>query len=204
MSADPVIPLSALEHHVYCPRQCALIHVDGVWAANEHTVSGERFHRRVDTALSRQERGRQVLRGIPLYSERLGLTGRADAVEVTEDGDLRPVEYKSGTPHGRAADVQVCAQGLCLEEMTGRTVQSGFVWYGGVRRRRQVSLDDQLRTLTVQAIEAVRQALVSGQLPGAVNDERCGHCQLEPMCMPRVVASGAAERYLREQVLACD
>ena len=109
-----VIPISAIEHFVYCPRQCALIHCDGVWADNAHTVRGSRAHRRVNSGKARRERGKLVLRAIPLWSEELGLTGRADAVEL--DGDVvRPVEYKSGVPHGTAADLQVCAQAMCLE-----------------------------------------------------------------------------------------
>ncbi|MXW23318.1 MAG: Dna2/Cas4 domain-containing protein, partial [Chloroflexi bacterium] len=95
MTPDPVIQISAIEHFVYCPRQCALIHCDGVWSDNAHTVRGARAHRRVDSGEHRQERGRQVLRAIPLWSEELGLSGRADAVEV-EDDAVRPVEYKAG------------------------------------------------------------------------------------------------------------
>ena len=107
----PVIAISAIEHFAYCPRQCALIHCDGVWADNSHTVQGSRAHRRVDSGQHRRERGRLVLRAIPLWSESLGLSGRADAVEI-ESGSVRPVEYKSGVPHGSAADLQLCAQAL--------------------------------------------------------------------------------------------
>lgn len=119
MTTEPVIALSALEHHVYCPRQCALIHVDGLWIDSEHTVRGDLGHRRADSGEHKQERGRLVLRAVPLWSEQLGLTGRADVVELHSDGSLVPVEYKIGRRHGDAAHVQLCAQALCLEEMTG-------------------------------------------------------------------------------------
>ena len=92
-----IVPISAIEHFVYCPRQCALIHCDGVWSDNAHTVRGLRAHRRVDGGQHRHERGRKVLRGIPLWSEALGLSGRADVVEIAI-GAVRPVEYKSGRP----------------------------------------------------------------------------------------------------------
>ena len=119
-----VIPISAIEHFVYCPRQCALVHCDGIWADNAHTVRGSRSHRRVDSGKARRERGKLVLRAIPLWPEELGLTGRADAVEL--DGDVvRPVEYKSGVPHGTAADLQVCAQAMCLEEMLAVEIPRG-------------------------------------------------------------------------------
>ena len=96
MAVEPIVLLSALEHHMYCPRQCALIHVDGVWQENPHTVKGSFGHKRVDTDPPRVERGVKMLRGIPLWSEELGLSGRADAVEVHPDGTMVPVEYKIG------------------------------------------------------------------------------------------------------------
>ena len=131
MSAELVVPISAIEHFVYCPRQCALIHCDGVWNDNAHTVRGTRAHRRVDSGQHRRERGRQVLRAIPLWSEALGLSGRADAVEM-ERGAVRPVEYKSGVRHGAAADLQLCAQAMCLEEMLDVAIPHG---HGGTGDR---------------------------------------------------------------------
>lgn len=205
MTPEPVVLLSALEHHLYCPRQCALIHVDGFWAENAHTVVGTRAHRRVDSGVDRRERGRHVLRGIPLFSEQYGLSGRADAVELYDDGSVVPVEYKAGVRHGRAAEVQLCAQALCLEEMTGRPVPFGFVWYGTPRRRLRVDCRHELRSTTVAVVEEVRATLVSGVLPPAVADERCRECQLEPVCLPGVVADPVAvRRYLEREVLACD
>lgn len=199
-----VIPISALEHHVYCPRQAAIIHVDGVWFDNAHTVRGRRGHKRVDTAPSRVERGRRVLRGIPLWSERLGLTGRADVVEVLPDGSVEPVEYKHGTRHGRAAEVQLCAQGLCLEEMLGIEIRFGFVWYAGHRRREQVALDEDLRQLTLTTILEIRSAFDSDGLPQPVNDQRCEECQLEHYCKPALVADpGEVTLYVSEEVLRC-
>lgn len=204
MTAEPVVLLSALEHHLYCPRQSALIHVDGLWAENAYTVAGTRAHRRVDNAPGRVERGRLVLRGISLYSERYGLSGRADAVELHEDGSFVPVEYKAGVRHGQAADVQLCAQGLCLEEMTGRAVPVGVVWYGGPRRREEVDLGPELRATTLVAVDQVRATLVSGVLPPAVADERCRECQLEPVCMPDVVVRpDTVRRYIEQEVFRC-
>lgn len=204
MTPDPIIPLSALEHHLYCPRQCALIHVDGIWRENRATVAGSRAHRRVDTPGGRWERSRRVLRAIPLYSDRFGLIGRADGVELYEDGSIAPVEHKSGVRHGQAADVQLCAQALCLEEMFGKPVPCGYVWYGAKRRREAVSLDEALRSLTVSVVDAVRRNIADGTLPPAVADERCRECQLEPVCMPHVVIRPkAVERYVEEDVFTC-
>ncbi len=188
MNTEPVVPLSALEHHVYCPRQCALIHVDGVWADNVHVLRGSRGHRRVDSGEHRTERGRRVLRALPLWSERLGLTGRADAVEDHDDGAVVPVEYKVGGRHGLAAHVQLTAQALCLEEMLGQPVGEGAIWFSATRRREVVVIDAALREQTCEVIEEVRRWLCSDRLPPAPNDARCTECQLLGHCLPDVVA----------------
>lgn len=203
-AATPVVPISALEHHEYCPRQCALIYVDGLWGENAFTVAGDRAHRRVDSGASRTERGRRVLRSIPLWSESLGLSGRADAVEVHPDGRVIPVEYKSGVRHGRAADLQLCAEALCLEEMLQVPVPEGYVWYGAWRRRWFVSIDDELRRATVETVAAVRELLLADQLPEAPADERCRTCQLEPQCLPEVVSTrGRIAAYVEQEVYRC-
>ena len=203
MTPEPVIPISAIEHFAYCPRQCALIHCDGVWSDNAHTVRGTRAHRRVDSGQHRTERGRRVLRGIPLWSESLGLSGRADVVEM--DGDaVRPVEYKSGVRHGIAADLQLCAQALCLEEMLGIDVPLGSIWYGGPRRRVEVEFTDALRARMMVAIDAIREQLLTGVLPDAANDERCNECQLLQHCLPGVTNSTRrVRRYMSSVVFGC-
>ena len=203
MTPEPVIPISAIEHHVYCPRQCALIHCDGVWSDNTHTVRGTREHRRVDGGQHRMERGRRVLRGIPLWSESLGLSGRADVVEL--DGDVvRPVEYKSGVRHGISADLQLCAQALCLEEMLGVTVPSGSVWYGRPRRRVEVEFTETLRNQVLAAIDAIRGQLLTGELPDAPNDDRCKECQLLQHCLPSLTnATRKLQRYMTSVVFGC-
>jgi CRISPR-associated exonuclease Cas4 len=181
------IALRAVEHYGYCPRQCALIHVDGVWADSEHTVKGTVGHRRVDTAPTRQEKGRVVVRGMDLWSDTLGLLGRADAVEFWPDGRVEPVEYKVGTRHGITADVQVCAQAMCLEEMFDIDVERGFIWYSAIRRRHTVAFDASLRRHTLNVISAIRELIEARRLPPAPNDQRCTHCQLLAHCMPDLV-----------------
>lgn len=198
-----MVAISAIEHHVYCPRQCALIHCDGVWTDNAHTVRGTRTHRRVDSGKHRRERGKRVLRAIPLWSEALGLSGRADAVEI--DGpEVRPVEYKSGIPHGRAADLQLCAQAMCLEEMLGVEIPEGYVWYGGPKRRMRVVFDPSLRHQVESAIAAIRAQLLEGTLPSAPNDARCKQCQLRSHCMPELTSTpNKVTRYLAREVFRC-
>ncbi len=203
MSVEPVVLISAIEHYAYCPRQCALIHGDGVWRDNRHTVRGSRAHRRVDSGEHRHERGRLVLRAIPLWSESLGLSGRADAVE-TQEGQVWPVEYKAGSRHGLTAALQLCAQAICLEEMLGTTIEEGFVWYSATRRRDRVALTGDLRMQVVDAVNAIRSQLRSGRLPVAPNDQRCGECQLLHHCLPGLASEPeVVDEYVRREVLSC-
>ncbi|MFV0525932.1 MAG: CRISPR-associated protein Cas4 [Acidimicrobiales bacterium] len=177
------VPISALEHYEYCPRQCALIHVDGVWAENRHTARGGHFHRRVDAGRPSRSGRVRTLRGIELWSEQYDLVGRADAVEV--DGySVVPVEYKAGTRHGMTAKVQLCAEALCLEEMFGLAITTGAIWYGAHRRRERVAIDAELRAITLNVIEAVADLADEPRLPPPVNDRRCRECQLIGFCLP--------------------
>ena len=201
MITEPVVLISALEHFVYCERQCALIHGDGVWMDNAHTVRGSHAHRRVDSGRHRRERGVLTLRSIPLWSEALGLSGRADTVEFN-DGAVYPVEHKSGVRHGKAAELQVCAQAMCLEEMMRVEIPVAYVWYGGPRRRQRVLLDSALRAGCGRDGGLDPQSkLLSGELPAAPNDARCEECQLEPHCLPHATATAVRIAELASEAL---
>jgi|SRR5579875_185785 CRISPR-associated exonuclease Cas4 len=198
-----VVAISAIEHYDYCPRQCALVHVDGVWDDNAHTVRGELGHERADTFANRLERGVRVARAVPLWSEALGLSGRADAVEFHDDGSVVPVEYKIGTRHGDAAHLQLAAQALCLEEMLQRPVNFGAIWFSGPRRRHTVPIDSALRVRALDVVESVRSLLANARLPDAVNDERCRECQLLGYCLPGVVSDRARVTSYLAEVVGC-
>lgn len=190
------VSISALEHYSYCPRQCALIHVEQTFEENIFTIKGQIAHERVDTAGDSVTRSVKVARGIPLWSERLGLRGKSDLVEFRPDGPY-PVEYKHGRRSGIHPDLQLCAQALCLEEMLGQPVPRGAIFYHAVRRRREVEIDKTLREITMRAIEAVRQMLQAQRLPPAVNDARCPSCSLINACMPGVIGEPARVRGLQ-------
>ena len=203
VDADIVVPISAIEHYEYCARQCALIYVDGVWSDNRHTIRGQYGHRRVDSGAHRRERGALMLRSIPLWSESFGLSGRADAVEII-DGAVTPVEYKAGTRHGKAADLQVCAQAICLEEMLGVEVPFGYVWYASPRRRVRVNFNEEIRSEVLDVIESIRDQIQSGNLPDAPNDLRCQECQLLHHCLPEISdGSDRVTRFMQRDVFGC-
>ena len=144
-----------------------------------------------------------VLRSIPLWSEELGLSGRADAVEIAGDV-IRPVEYKAGVRHGNAADLQLCAQALCLEEMLAVEIPHGYVWYGGPKRRLRVDFTTTLRSEVCGIVDEIRVQMLTRGLPDAVDDERCSACQLLHHCLPQLVkAPRKVGRYLDEVVFGC-
>lgn len=180
------VPISAIEHFSYCPRQCALIHVEQTYDENLYTIRGRLTHERIVSGVESTEHGVRVLRDVPLWSERLGLHGRADVIEFHGDRPY-PVEYKSGRQHGVHPDLQLCAQAMCLEEMLECTVPAGAVYHHATRRRREVRFNEQLRDRVVQAVDAIRQMLREQTVPEAPNDARCSHCSLRSACMPNVV-----------------
>jgi CRISPR-associated exonuclease Cas4 len=180
------VPISALEHFSYCERQCGLIHLEACFIDNAWTARGTEAHTRVDTVTA--WRGAQVLRALPLFSDRLGLVGRADVVILGRDGTPEPVEYKSGSlrtwPH---ETIQLCAQALCLQEMFHRDVPRGMVYYATSRRRRQVPMSDDLIRLTNDIIRRTRAMMDGHELPPARHDRRCRNCSLQPACLPNIV-----------------
>lgn len=191
---EPVL-ISALEHWRYCPRQCGLIHLEGVWDENVFTIRGTGLHERADTPMARVERGRRVERALPIWSVAHGLQGRADVVEFGRDGTPAPVETKSGkASDGIAERVQLCAQALCLEEMFGRAVPEGFVFYAASAKRVAVALDEGLREETLATVAAVRAMLGGERLPAARYDRRCRNCSLLDACLPQGLARGALVR----------
>lgn len=200
---DDIVLISALEHFSYCPRQCALIHVERIFDENVFTLKGRYSHERVDSGVGNSVKGVRVERGIPLWSDRLGIAGKADAVEFHDGGDVVPVEYKSGVRRpNRHDDLQLCAQGLCLEEMLGRAVDHGAIYSIKTRRRREVAFDDDLREETKDVIESVRALLNSvDALPPALNDGRCPHCSLIDACVPATLVK-ARESRLRSALYA--
>ena len=186
-SVNEPIMLSALEHYAYCPRQCGLIHLEQVFDENIYTLRGEHVHRQVDLPGSEMHYQGRIERAMPLWSQRLGLVGKADLVEFWEDGTVYPVEYKSGSKRSALPEkIQLCAQAFCLEEMLDTSVSKGALFWFGSRQRVEVVFDDKLRTQTLETIEQTRQMLAKRVLAPPVNAARCHHCSLIDACMPEI------------------
>lgn len=204
MSEDDYIPLSALQHYVFCPRQCALIHNECEWSENALTALGRVEHERVDTAPGSLRGNLYTARAVPLVSHHWKIRGVSDVVEYVQKGEesrITPIEYKHGKPKAHDADnVQLCAQALCLEEMHGCHVDFGYLFYHQLRRRSEVLFDDKLRQTTIRAIEGTRALLSGEELPAAVRRKECVSCSLYELCLPSPGgerASAYNERHFR-------
>ncbi|UCM87061.1 CRISPR-associated protein Cas4 [Streptomyces marincola] len=185
----PQVPLSALEHYAYCPRQSGLILLEDAFEDDAATVRGTLLHQRVDTPGSRGRGAVRTLHALPVFNDALGLVGVCDAVELHADGRVLPVEHKSGRylPDG-PADVQAAGQAMCLEAMFGRAVEEAAVYSAADRRRHIVVVDQVLRDRVTGLTAEVRRMLTASALPAPVADKRCRRCSMADSCMPRVLA----------------
>jgi len=202
--------LSALQHYAFCPRQCALIHNDQQWSENYLTAQGDLFHNRVDSYLKEKRKEIVTEFSIPIHSYEMGLSGKTDIVEFHYSNRLInrivPIEYKSGTVKKDSIDeVQLCAQAMCLEEMTGINIQFGFFYYGRDRKRLKVVLSKNLRVSTVELAEKVHGMLDSENLPPPRKGVHCRACSLRDLCQPQLNSKKLTVRkyiskYLDEQL----
>lgn len=199
MDAPEQVPLSALQHWQYCPRQCGLIHLEQVFDENIYTLRGQALHAKVDQPGVETTKGVRVERALPLWHDALGLIGKSDVVEFLAEGVPYPVEYKHGSRNKAAEiaacdDIQLAAQAVCLEAMAGKPVNEGALYYATSKRRRVVPITAQLRSDVAQAADAIRQMLSSGKLPPPLAGEqaarRCKACSLQERCQPQATHSG--------------
>ncbi|NTV30062.1 MAG: CRISPR-associated protein Cas4 [Candidatus Omnitrophica bacterium] len=202
---DDLLPISALQHLAFCPRQCALIHIEQAWAENVFTAEGRVMHDKAhdDDAVETRD-GVRIERGMSLRSLALGLIGKADVVEFHRPADGKvwtpfPVEYKRGKPKADNCDrVQLCAQALCLEEMLAVDVPAGALFYGKTRRREDVAFDAALRVETSDMTRRLHEFVRAGVTPSAVYDVKCEACSLIALCRPRAMERRlSVEAYLR-------
>lgn len=200
-----LVPLSALQHFMFCPRQCALIHVEQIWVESGLTAEGRLLHEKVDAGGSESRRDVRRVFGLPIRCLWLGLVGKSDVVEFRRqpDGSSRPypVEHKRGRRKKEDWDrVQLCAQALCLEEMLDVAVPEGALFYGKEQRREVVEIGESLRRETETVAAAVHELLASGRTPSPVYAKKCDRCSLIDVCLPRRVGGNAPRvaRYLEK------
>lgn len=194
-----VIHIAALQHYAFCPRQCALIHNEQEWAENILTAQGKVLHRRIESRQPETRRNIRYERSVHVASEKLGITGIVDLIEKNLlTGQLQPIEYKRGKPKTEPWDeIQLCAQTLCLEEMTGQSIREGALWYGQIRQRITVSISNELRALTKKTINEVKKLLENGETPAPIYSKRCKSCSLIETCQPQLVQTDYSKQYIQ-------
>jgi CRISPR-associated exonuclease Cas4 len=203
--AEP-IAVSALNQYAYCPRRCALIFMDSEFEDNIHTQRGSAEHDRVDkTFHACDAEGVSLEYALPVWSRRLGLSGRCDVVEFHPDGTVYPVEYKHGIrKKWLNDDLQLGAQMLCLEEMLNVSIERGAIFHKGSQHRREVEFTPELRRQVEEAANAIHTLLASGQLPPPINNQRCPECSLKSICMPGVIADKAGRKKAAKVLYECE
>lgn len=196
---EEIIAISALNQYVFCPRRCALMNVDGIWSDNEHTAKGTILHKNTDTRGYENIGGAKVLRALPLYSKKYGLSGKADIVEIHKS-EIVPVEYKKGKRRKFENDnVQLAAQALCLDEMFEQKIKRGFIYHASSKKRREVIIDEKLRGETLEIIEKVRELIQMEIIPKADFKPRCNGCSLYGICLPKLSDPNERMRILESQ-----
>jgi CRISPR-associated exonuclease Cas4 len=188
-SEDDLLMLSALQHFLFCPRQCALIHIEQLWEENRLTAEGRILHERVHTAAGESRSKVKLEFDMPIRSLEFGLIGRADVVEfhLQDDGEWLPypVEYKRGRPKKDYSDrVQLCAQALCIEEMLAVKIPAGALYYGKKKRRWRIEFNKELRRITLDTVMALHSLIVAGKTPKPEYNTRCESCSFVERCLP--------------------
>jgi CRISPR-associated exonuclease Cas4 len=189
---ENLLPLSALQHIIFCVRQCALIHIEGIWTENLFTAEGRIIHERVDSGSSESRKNIKTAFNVALKSLSLGLTGKADVVEYHKNIDKWqpfPVEYKRGRSKIDNCDrVQLCAQAMCLEEMSKTQIPEGAIFYAKPRRRENVIFDERLKEETIETAKKLHALIDSGITPLPEYNKRCESCSLVQSCMPKRIS----------------
>jgi len=182
------IPIAALNQYTYCPHRCWRMFCAGEFSDNSYTIEGTSLHDRVHTLGDGHREETWQIRAIWLKSERYGLIGKADLIEAT-DGHFYPIEYKRGRKGEWDNDeMQVTAQALCLEDMTGSPVTQGYVYYAQSHQRQSVEITPELRESAIATIAAVHSLLETGKMPPAIYSQRCAGCSLHSQCLPQATA----------------
>ena len=209
-SESDYLLLSGLQHLRFCPRQCALIHIEQQWSENFFTAAGRVQHEKVHGAMAESRKTVKTERNLKIASALLGVTGCTDAVEFYSDGKIIPIEYKHGKPKENTSDeVQLCAQVICLEEMLDRTIDEGALFYFKIRRRIPVPITDELRKETIELAERFHRFIADGKTPAALYSRQCESCSFIDECFPesagkRKSVRAYIERRLRQDVAVSD
>lgn len=214
-STEELLPLSGIQHFLFCRRQWALIHIERQWEDNVPTVEGKLMHEQADDPFFTEVRqGVITSRSMPVASYQLGLNGVCDVVQFlpAEMGirlpgrsgyyQVMPVEYKHGKEKEDPCDeAQLCAQAICLEEMLSCPIEKGCLFYGKTRRRVEIIFSAELRSLVIRTSKEMHAYFSRGYTPQVKPSKACKSCSLENLCIPGLQARAiSASKYIQMQI----
>lgn len=211
---EEYLQLSGLQHFSYCRRQWALIHIEQQWAENLRTVDGHILHEKAHNGSLHEKRNDLLItRDMGIHSRELGVSGSCDVVEFQrspsgisipgQEGLWQPypVEYKRGVPKVTDADrLQLCAQAMCLEEMLCCDIPEGALFYGEIRRREVVDLDEALRDQVRKLLDEMHDLYRRSYTPKVKPTRGCNACSLRALCLPKLVKMRSVADYLRKSM----
>lgn len=198
MNETDYIPIASLNQYAYCPHRCWRMFCAGEFVDNEYTIEGTGLHERVHTLGEEMRDETWQVRAIWLKSEQYQLIGKSDLIESIL-GQLHPIEYKRGHKGEWDNDeLQVCAQALCLEEMTGQKITTGYVYYAHSHQRQKVNISEELRKETIATIQFIQTLFITGTMPKPVYSKRCKGCSLYSGCLPQAVNKVQSYREIDE------
>ena len=206
--------LSGIQHFRFCRRQWALIHIENLWAENVLTVQGEQMHERAHDSALRERRGDFIIvRGMPVFSAELGVSGACDVIEFRKDaagvpltGEQGcflpyPIEYKRGAPReDEANELQLCGQAMCLEEMLCCDIPKGALYLGQTHRRAEIEFTKELRQTVVDTLSEMHRLYQRGNTPKVKPTKACNACSLREVCLPRLSHCESVKSYLKKHM----
>jgi CRISPR-associated exonuclease Cas4 len=213
-SEDEFLAISGIQHYAFCPRQWALIHIENIWEENYLTATGRVLHNKAHDMNQTEKRGNTIIvRALNISSRTLGIFGECDVVEFhfdknginlfNFDGKYTPypIEYKRGKPKVDECDrLQLCAQAMCLEEMLNCQVQEGAIFYGQLKHRETVTLDQYLKEKVRLISEEMHNLFKRQYIPQSKSGKHCISCSLKDICLPRLSNNKSAQKYIEDNL----
>ncbi len=207
--------LSGIQHFRFCKRQWALIHIEQQWEENFRTIDGKLMHERAHDNQFREKRGERIIsRGMSVFSKTMGVRGVCDIVELIRDDmegvavsgreglyRVEPVEYKRGSPKKTDVDVmQLTAQAICLEEMFCCDVPRGSLYYGEIRHRLPVLIDEQMKKEVREIFYEMHELFERQHTPKVKRTKSCNACSLKNVCLPGLQKENiSVEKYILQR-----